>query len=709
MAGDNITIVRAAGTLAVPSGIGGSGLPTGAGVPPANVTGLTCSGFVDPIALEIYLTISFTAPSGTFDGVHLWLDIPDHGSVTSMTVGSTAVGTGTVTGPFNPIDLGLQMNPPVPNWQISLPFPSSLGLNANQNIQCRLYASSASAVTVNELVQAGLTNATPNVSFTLVSQASGSPTAATNVTANCGTITVQVLPNDNSTGKLMTPFLALMGSVPSNPPKNWGYKLYISYGDADPTNPANLTPITDVLTTAGVIPASTTDTVTDVLNSFALSTPTSVVNATIWAIAGLAATPGSAGTAGGAGQAVDNFTPNNVVPGVTNSCPVSFGTTSGTIDASQAIQSSISDQLTIAEGALGITPNSLSADFLAADAALANIGIGGLLAEYMSGGAALTNLGAPLTASTLISEASITGALIAAETITGTLLATSGIITTSAQIGYEVVGASNIGSCNVSSLLAGTATFTSTVVFESSSGPSVIITSSEVEVTGGSYTIAVNSSSGISISSSYGSLSATSSGISITAGSNSLTVTSSNITLTNVGNSTTTNLTNATVGGYYSGLEVTAAGYSSYVSSFGFLTYYGTTEIIQLAGGGGVGSLLLLEYGGSASINLNPTEGILVNGSTVVNTSGAFVGAGVSCPSFGVECAGINIFYSSSVYYGQTSYAGSLSASGGGYGLCGQVYVGGVWYQVVWGTEQGVNEAHSYVAMLGGVYVGFCS
>src|ERR1035441_6556675 len=161
-------------------------------------------------------------------------------------------------------------------------------------------------MTENVLIQDGLTGNTPNCAFTLVSLASGTPTAATNVTVNCGGIVCQVMPNDNSTGKLLTPVWATMNGVPSKPPAGWGYRLYISYGTMDATLPANLTAVTAVETIAGIIPPPANDGIS-VAHSFSLPTPTATTAATIWAIAGL--------TVGG------KFKPNNVVPGVTNSCP----------------------------------------------------------------------------------------------------------------------------------------------------------------------------------------------------------------------------------------------------------------------------------------------------------------------------------------------------------------------------------------------------
>lgn len=489
---NTVAISQVGGALA--GGGNNTGLSSGAGAAPGDVTGLTVNyAFVDPVSLQITISVSFMPPSGgTYAGVHLWLEIPDQsdGTITSMTVGSTAVGTGTLTGPWSPIDLGLRAAATPQPWIISLAWPNNPSLNPNQSVQCRLYAASYSAVVDNTLVRAGQSGATPSVAFTLVSAGSSAGTATLpgQTTVNCGSIICSVLSNQNVSGKLVTPFLGIMGDVPSNPPIGWGYRLYVSYGTADPTNPANLTPVTDVETVAGIIPPPTKSDGVSIQHSFAIATPSSVTNATIWAVPGL--------TVNG------KFTPNAVIPGYTNSCPITFGSSTGVIDASQAMASSISTEISVILGKLGLTPSGVGAGFLAPGAAQTNLGV--------------------VSASTII----------AASTITGSLLATTGIITTSAQIGTAVIADSNIGSLNVSKLLAGTASFTSTVTFQSSSGPSVAITSSGVSLTGGTYSVSISSSSGISISQSGGpSVSLTGSGLTLTAGSNTAAVTSSNIQL----------------------------------------------------------------------------------------------------------------------------------------------------------------------------------
>jgi hypothetical protein len=530
----------------------GGGLAPGSGATPGNVSSIVVNyAYLDPVALMITLSVSFTPPAGgTFVGCHLWLEIPDQssGTTTPAVVGSTPVGTSTIAAPWAPIDLGLQSATTSQPWTIQVAFPTKLGLNPAQNIACRLYLASYSNVVDNTLIRNGLSGATPNVAFTLVSEASGSPSAGSNLGPNCGTVLCTVDASQNVSGKLVTPILALMGSVPSNPPSGWGYRLYISYGNADPTNPANLTPVTGVETVAGVVPPpSSSESVTG-LYSFVIATPKVVTQATIWALAGISKN--------------GSFTPNTLVPGITNACPITLGTTTGTIDASQVIETSIADYLTTELGVLGITA-------------------GGL-----------------------------TGELIAAETITGTLLALTGIITNSAQIGNLLVGDAQIGSCSVSKLLAGTATFTGTAIFENASGPQVAIESTGLTLTGGAYSISITTSSGISISESGGpSLALTSSGLTLSNGSYEAVVSASNIQLTN--GSGTLELSSS---------GITLYGDSSYgisIDTSGNVTFQGLTTASKIEGG-------IANFSGAVTVGtLGGTNLQLLAGTTTSASAGS--------------------------------------------------------------------------------------
>lgn len=499
MSSTNWTVIGGSGNP-VGGGSGGTGVPAGAGTPPGDVSGVTCTGTVSPTTLAVSLQVSFTAPVGdpTWTGVEIWLELPDQssGSTNTMTVGTTTVGTGTVAGPWNPTFLGSFTKPNLPLTLTTL-FPIGSGLDPTQNVAARLYVGSISAITNNPLVRNGLTGATPNVAFTLDSTAQGGATSATNVTdiPNGMTILCTVLPNQTVSGKTITPVSALIGSVPSQPPKGWGYKLIGVQGLNDPTVAANQIVLTSVETVAGIVPPPPSGSGASGQYSFIMDTPTTPNTPyTVYAVAGL--------------YLNGTWSPNNIIPGITPGCPILIGTDNGVIDASQAIASSISSELTTALGKLGIASAGINAAMLAPATALANLAHGSLTGV-------------------LFAASTITGSLIANNTITGTLLATSGIITSSAQIANGIIGTLQCGSISVSVLSAGTSNFTATATFQNGfSGPSLVI-----------------ASTGIEIVSSGGTLQATSTGLTFTSGSNTLGMSSTALTITNGSASMTTNST----------------------------------------------------------------------------------------------------------------------------------------------------------------------
>ena len=675
----SISSVGGGGGAILPGGGDTSGTPTGAGAAPGNVSSITVSGILDPAALEITLTVSFTPGSGTASGVHCWLDIPDHGSATDatakLTVGSSTVGTAKVAGPFEPIDLGLQTNPTQP-WTFTCGFPQYTGLNPAQNIPCRLYISSTSSMTDNVLIQDGLTGNTPNCAFTLVSLASGTPTAATNVTVNCGNLVCQVMGNDNSTGKLETPIWATMGSVPSKPPAGWGYRLYISYGTADPTVPANLTAVTEVENVAGPVPPPTKSDGISTAHTFVLPTPTATTNATIWAIAGI--------TKGG------TFLANNVVPGITNSCPITFGSTSGTLDASQQMISTLAASMAVVSGEFGIAAAGVT-NALMGSGAVSTLNLQALavtnpvLAALCTQAANLAS-GSITTGNAALSSSVVTAGKMAANSITASnaaiaaaAIGTAGIqtaaITTalvanlavgtaqiitgsilSAQIGTATIADSNMGTCSVSKLIAGTANFSGTATFQyGGSGPSVQINSTQVELNSSTNYVGI-SSSGISISTSSASLDISTT-ISMTMGVNTLTATSSYIEMANSSSGQAVHLTSSALtiqNGSSYGVSIngstgwaTFACYGGTPTTIGNLIYNGVPYSLTT---GTINAYAITTFGGNVAAQSSGTASILsFNALTIgnvpcINNAFQFIGSGgVNCPSAAVICSSVTI------------------------------------------------------------------
>lgn len=498
------------------------------------MSGITVTGFIDPVSAMITLTVSVTPPSpiGTFIGCHIYLEVPDQSSGQPYTVGSSTVGgTTAVTGPWTPIDCGKQVYVASQQpWTLSVAGPPTL--DPTKDTPARIYCVSFSTSVENQLVEANQTGASPNQTFTLVSLASGSPTAGTNVTGLTTVSGVQVgivataLAPVNVNGKLQTPVEVLVTDIGTA--KGWCYELVLTYAGQDPTLAANQFVVTGVETAAGPVPSSGSDGVS-VPHSFIIPTPTTVTNATVWLIAGLV-------------DASGNFQGNNLVPGITPQFPITFGSTVGTTDASSVMTATIAASMAVVNGLFGVAASGITNSLLGAGA-VATINIQNLAitnpllaslcvqaANLASGSVTATAIAAAAVGTAAIQNAAITNALIANlavsgaqiqnATITGANIATATIAganigtatiaqanmanasigtaqiqsasITGALIATATITDANISTCSVSKLTAGTATFTGTVSFTNSSGnTSVTINASGITLTGASSNSAI--------------------------------------------------------------------------------------------------------------------------------------------------------------------------------------------------------------------------
>jgi hypothetical protein len=428
------------------SGTGTGSIGGGSGpAAPGNVSAITVTGFIDPISGTFTLIVGVTPPSplGTFIGVHLYLEIPDQSASGSFTVGSSTLGSAPVTGNWNPLDLGdfsyVAAQQP---WAVSGPAPVTV--DATKNIACRLYAVSISTNGENQLVRHGAPGETPNQTFTLISLASGSPTAGTNVTAVAGPIVATVEPPVNVGGKLKTPILVDLSTVPNNI-KGWSYRLVVTYGTADPTKTANQFVVSALFTQAGPVPAPA-DGISEP-HSFALDTPTSVQQAIVWCQSGLVDSGG-------------NFQANNIVPGITPEFPITYGTTTGTTDATSVMLATINSSMAIISNAFGVAvPGISNANLQALCVASANLASSSVTATKIAnlavGNAAIANLAVD---NTKIINATILGANIAFGTIAGANIGTATIA--QANIANLAVGTAqlqdlSVTDAKISSLSAG--------------------------------------------------------------------------------------------------------------------------------------------------------------------------------------------------------------------------------------------------------------
>lgn len=515
----------------------GGGAPTPAptptplppAVPVGDVLAVHAYGEMDPILGVITLGVSITPPADPlFEGCHLYLEVPDQSGSVANTVGVATVGVAAVGGAWAPIDLGVQpYTAGTQPWVLTLPVPP--GVDPTLAVVSRAYASSVSSGVDNPLVRANAHGATPNAQLTLYPAVAGAPSGATNVTQLCGPIVPLVLPNDNSTGKLQTPVLVTVSTAPANIP-GWSGQLILVWAGSDPTQPANQTTVGNVFTAAGPIYGSPDK--IPIPHSFAVLTPTTVTNATIYALSGLV-------------DAHGNYQWNNLVPGITPSCGITVGVTTGTTDASSVMASTIAASMAVVTGLFGVAPAGIT-NALLGSAAVATINIQALAvtnpllaslcvqaAQLASGSVTATAIGAAAVGTAAIQNAAITNALIANLAVSGAQIQLATIL--GANIAFATIADANIGTCGVSKLTAGTATFTGTATFSNSSGPSVAIASGSVTLTAGANTTTLTASGGILLQNGTYSAQITSGLVALSNGSFTVQLNASGIALNSTG------------------------------------------------------------------------------------------------------------------------------------------------------------------------------
>lgn len=443
---------------------------------------------------NIQLKIPITPPGtlGTFLGVHIYVEMPDQSSLpTARMDGVTDMsGSFVMQDDWAPIDCGK-----FPYVAAEQPFTLNLpsGLNPKISHDLRVYAASYSSELDNPLVRYGSVGASPSVVVTVPAQTVNKPGSGSNVTPFLVTgISESVSAPVLVSGKLRRP-ISITVSLAGLPtlPTNWAYQL-LGFQDNDlTTDPVLATGIiTD--TTGGLIPAGPDGINTP--HTFGPEEPTVPTSITIYAVAGLIASdrfvPGLPPHTPGA------FMPNNIVPGITASCVVSIGTTTGVSDPTAAIQALLDSSVGVNSLLFGVNPlgidtarialsavNTAQLANLAATAAklaagsvtAANGALAGLavVASNMATNsitAANGAIAALAVGTAAIQTAAITTALMANASVTNAIIANLAVGT--AQIANLAVTNAKINDLDVSKLNAGTIT-----VAISLTAPTITVTS----------------------------------------------------------------------------------------------------------------------------------------------------------------------------------------------------------------------------------------
>lgn len=621
------------------TGGGGTGAPTPvtpvtpvSPTPVGAVIEVHAYGSMDPVLGVITLGVSITPPTDPlFGGCHLYLEIPDQSGGVANTVGVATVGVAAAGGAWAPIDLGVQpYSAATQPWILTLPAPP--GVDPTLAAVCRAYASSVSSGVDNPLVRANAHGATPNAQFTIYPDTPGSASGATNVTQLCGPIVPLVLSNDNSTGKLQTPVLVTVSSTPANIP-GWSGQLVLVWAGNDPTQPLNQQTVGNIFTTAGPVYGSPDK--IPVPHSFAVLTPTTITNATIYAVSGLVNASGV-------------YQWNNLVPGLTPSCGITVGVTTGTTDATSAMLSTLSPSVGMLAGLFGVVDLGITAPLMApasvtaANAALAALAVVSTSMAASSVTAANNALAALAVIAANMAPNSVTSsngaiaalAVVAASMATNSITAANGAIASlavsganiqlatilGANIAYATIADANIGTCSVSKLTAGSATFSGTATFANGSGPSVAIASGSVTLTAGANTTTLTAGGGIQLANSTYTLNLSSTQIALANGSYNVQLGSGGIALNSAGYALTLSSTQILMSNSTASLTLAASsaslvsGVQSFMVSAAGLTFLDTAvgsglQLVATTGAAGVTLALQGGTSGFGSVNLSIGSG----------------------------------------------------------------------------------------------------
>jgi hypothetical protein len=445
------------------SGAGDTVSSAAAGVTPPGAEVLTInSAFFNQLTGIGSVSVTSTNPGGTFKGVHFYLEIPDLSGAQVVDASSTLTGNDVLSSQWIYQDLGRQsFDSTQQPWILDLIVP--VGQDLTKDIPCRLYGVPYSDQVESRPVRNGLSGASPNVAFTAVSLGSGTPSAGTNVTtlttasgSSVGLVVTAEAP-DNSTGKLKTPFLADVTDTPDV--KGWAFQLVVTFGNADPGVAANQFIVSGIETDAGQVVAAADG--VSIPHSFLLDTPTTIQTLTVWLQAGLIDADG-------------HFQGNNIVPGITPSWMVTYGSTTGTHDASAIMAATVNSSMAVVDGLFGVAPMGITNPYMGSGAIAtinvqslaitnpllaslavqaANMASGsvtaanGALASLSVGTAAIQLLAVDTT---LIANLAVSAAKILTATITGAQIA-------SATISGANIGTATIAQANIANLAVGTA------------------------------------------------------------------------------------------------------------------------------------------------------------------------------------------------------------------------------------------------------------
>lgn len=400
--------------------------------------------------LRVFIPVTPPGTMGVTKGGHLYLEAPDQSTDPSAPLdGSVPLdGTATLQGNWSTVDLG--KFPYVADQQ---PFFVDLDLQVDAALDIRIYVSSYSDQIDTPLVQAGKPGASPSAVLTINPFVAGKPASGSNRTTLLVTaITQSVAAVVSANGKLYRPISITVDltGLPATRPANWAYQL-LGFKDNDLTSSPVL--VSGLYRTDGLAGAGEDDITAP--HTFGPDEPTEVWNVTVYAVAGLTSESTDTAVGDGRGHA-GAWRPNRIVPGITASVTVTYGTLTGVLDPTKAIAALLGPAMGVVNAVFDVVPQGIDnarIALLAVDTAkLAALAVtAAKLGNSSVTATAIANLAVGTAA---IQTAAITTALIANAAITNALIANLAVGT--AQIQLLAVGSAQISSLDVTKLNAGT-------------------------------------------------------------------------------------------------------------------------------------------------------------------------------------------------------------------------------------------------------------
>lgn len=401
--------------------------------------------------LRIFIPVTPPVSMGVTKGAHLYAEIPDISSATTARMGTALMdGTSVMQQDWLPVDLGLA--PYVAGEQ---PWHVDLDVEITSSTVIRIYAPSYSDQIDTPLVQAGQVGASPSALLTVVPFVPGKPASGSNRTTILVT-GISVTPGAvvSVGGKLRRPISVTVDltGLPSPLPANWGYQLrgYLN-GDIS-TDPVL---VSGIMTASGLVGAGPDGILTP--HTFGPEEPTSVVSVTIYAVAGLIGSSNAR-----LGNDGPTFLANNIVPGITASAVVTYGTLTGVLDPTKIVAALLDTSVGVNGLVFGVLPLGIDTAriaLLAVDTAQL-AALAATAAKLATGSVTTLKVAALAIDTAALAAAAVTTAKVAAANITTALIANAAITTAligTAQITTALIATGNITSALIGSAAIGTA------------------------------------------------------------------------------------------------------------------------------------------------------------------------------------------------------------------------------------------------------------